>query len=169
MDARDSGWVENVMRAIREERVESRFGRKIGEFIAGCELEDDESHMSGVTNRYRYHLAIDGDVAAESKLYKRIAFDLVFRSQQMAQLDHKADVVLGRMFDSFRGRYIESPARMKFRLLPAVVEAEIAAAGDEAGRARLVCDAVAEMTDPFAVRTYKRLFDADFGSIVDLV
>jgi hypothetical protein len=28
---------------------------------------------------------------------------------------------------------------------------------------------LARMTDGIATRTYKRLFDADFGSIVDLV
>jgi dGTPase len=39
----------------------------------------------------------------------------------------------------------------------------------ETQRARLVCDAIARMTDSLATRTYKRLFDADFGSIVDLV
>ena len=47
--------------------------------------------------------------------------------------------------------------------------AEIAAAADAAGRARLVCDFLAGMTDGYAARTYKRLFVADFGSIGDLV
>jgi dGTPase len=36
-------------------------------------------------------------------------------------------------------------------------------------KARILCDYVAGMTDGFAVRTYKRLFDPDFGSILDLV
>lgn len=36
-------------------------------------------------------------------------------------------------------------------------------------RAILVCDYIAGMTDGFAVRTYKRLFDPEFGSIADLV
>ena len=39
----------------------------------------------------------------------------------------------------------------------------------EADRARLVCDGIARMTDSVAAHTYRRLFDADFGSIVDLV
>jgi dGTPase len=33
----------------------------------------------------------------------------------------------------------------------------------------VLCDYLAGMTDAFAARIYKRLFDADFGSIVDLV
>ena len=42
-------------------------------------------------------------------------------------------------------------------------------AGDEAAKARIICDYLAGMTDSFASRAYKRLFDPDFGSIVDLV
>ena len=45
----------------------------------------------------------------------------------------------------------------------------IATAEDRRARARLVCDYLASMTDSLATRTYKRLFDPDFGSIVDLV
>jgi len=36
------------------------------------------------------------------------------------------------------------------------------------GKARILCDYIAGMTDGFAIRTYKRLFDPDFGSILDL-
>ncbi len=44
------------------------------------------------------------------------------------------------------------------------------AAGDDPGRrARIICDYLAGMTDAFASRIYKRLFDPDYGSIVDLV
>ncbi len=43
-------------------------------------------------------------------------------------------------------------------------------AGDDVNiRARIICDYLAGMTDGFAIRIYKRLFDPDFGSIVDLV
>ena len=38
-----------------------------------------------------------------------------------------------------------------------------------AARARIICDYLAGMTDGYASRIYKRLFDPDFGSIVDLV
>jgi len=55
------------------------------------------------------------------------------------------------------------------RWRPAETPAEIAAAPDKPGRARLVCDFLAGMTDGYAARTYKRLFTPDFGSIGDLV
>ncbi|MDB4277094.1 hypothetical protein N9892_00170 [bacterium] len=42
-------------------------------------------------------------------------------------------------------------------------------AESEAEKARLVCDFLAGMTDGYAVRMYRRLFEPGFGSIGDLV
>ena len=39
---------------------------------------------------------------------------------------------------------------------------------DPRARARILCDYIAGMTDGFAIRTYKRLYDPDFGSLLDL-
>ena len=68
-----------------------------------------------------------------------------------------------------RDRYIEPAQPKGLRLMPETLETEIAAAPDANGRARLVCDWIANMTDRFAFRTYRRLFDAEFGSITDFV
>ena len=35
--------------------------------------------------------------------------------------------------------------------------------------ARLLCDHLAGMTDAYALRSYKRLFDPDYGSISELI
>jgi dGTP triphosphohydrolase len=39
---------------------------------------------------------------------------------------------------------------------------------DRRTRARILCDYIAGMTDGFAIRTYKRLYDPDFGSLLDI-
>ncbi len=44
----------------------------------------------------------------------------------------------------------------------------IAAAPDEAGRARIICDGITRLSDGAATRLCRRLFDADFQSISDL-
>ena len=54
-------------------------------------------------------------------------------------------------------------------ILPPLVEKLLEPHKEPAHRARILCDHVANMTDGFATRTYKRLYDAEFGSIVDLV
>ncbi len=122
-----------------------------------------------MTQRHQFRLVIDPDIQAQASLHKRIALDLVFLSPALQQLDHKADFILTRLFEVLRDRYIESKARRGLHLLPAALEAEIEKSPDNAARARLVCDWIANMTDRFAFRTYRRLFDADFGSITDFV
>ena len=161
--------IDALCRAIRRRRLEPLMGHKVGDFINAVKLtEASPNLMSEQTARYRYNLIINPETVAESKLYKKISLDLVFRSPQLQQLDHKAYRILGELFKIFADNYIGTEKR-RLRLLPPDVENTIAAAGDDNTRARLICDLVAKMTDRFAVRTYRRLADPEFGSIVDLV
>jgi dGTPase len=53
-------------------------------------------------------------------------------------------------------------------ILPPRVGRLIDAEPTEAGKARQICDWLAGLTDGMIVRTYRRLFDPEFGSIRDL-
>jgi dGTPase len=172
-DADEAAHLAELLKAIRRDRVEARMNRKIGDFIAAATLElAPGNFLSGATRRYQYRLAIDPAIRTECRLYKKLAHEFVFRSHQLQQLDRKADYIVTRLFDVLADLYIarDRPGPEHFRILPEEVEARIFSDGlDESARARLVCDAIARMTDSVAAHTYKRLFDADFGSIVDLV
>ncbi|MCB1063662.1 MAG: dNTP triphosphohydrolase [Verrucomicrobiae bacterium] len=163
----------DLLKAIRRDRVEARMNRKIGDFIAAATLEQGpENFLSDATARYRYRLSVDPAIRAECHLYKNLAYELVFRSHQLQQLDHKADYTVTRLFEVLANLYIvcDRPGPNHFRVLPEEIETVIFAEGNtQAIRARLICDAIARMTDSVAAHTYKRLFDADFGSIVDLI
>jgi dGTPase len=161
----------DLMRAIRRKRVDPFVGKRIGKYIQATHLEADVNFLSGVSNRYRYRLVIDPAVKAESKLFKRLAFEVVFLSPQLKQLEHKGSRMLRQLWEVLGKRYVAQQTidGQDFQLLPADTAVEIAAAPDEAARARLVCDFLAGMTDGYAARTYKRLFSPDFGSIGDLV
>jgi dGTPase len=173
LDGEEAAQVTDLLSAIRRNRVESRMNRKIGEFIAAASLESAPGHFLGdATRRYQYRLTIDPAIRAECRLYKKLSNELVFRSHQLQQLDRKADYIVTRLFDVLADLYIapEKPGSGHFRVLPEEVEARIFTEGStEAKRARQVCDAIARMTDSVAAHMYRRLFDADFGSIVDLV
>lgn len=154
--------------AIRERRVEARLNRQIGDHIRAVRLVPEANFLSAMTRRHQFRLEVDPAIKARARLNKRISLDLVFRSPQLQQLDYKADVILTRLFEVLHDRYIE-PGGSRLHLMPPVQEAEIEKAPDASTRARLVCDWVASMTDAFAFRTYRRLFDANFGSITDFV
>ena len=160
-----------LMRAIRKRRVDPFVGKRIGRYIQSTHLEPDVNFLSHTSNRYRYRLVVDETVQAESELFKKLAFEVVFLSPQLKQLEYKGSRMLRQLWDVLGKRYITGKAvdGQDFQLLPSDTAAEIEAAPNEASRARLVCDFLAGMTDGYAARTYKRLFVPDFGSIGDLV
>ncbi|MFK5924826.1 MAG: dNTP triphosphohydrolase [Verrucomicrobiota bacterium] len=162
--------IDALAKAIREEKAEVLMGQKIAQFIEAASLQRDENFMSASTCRYQYALHIDPLMAAESKLYKRLAMKVVFKSNQLQQLDKKADFIVRRLFAMLAEYYIveEKPGKNHFRLLSERDETAIFSQANESGRARLVCDVIARMTDGRAARMYQRLFDPGFGSIVDL-
>lgn len=155
--------------AIKGNRVERKLNSSIGRYIRAATLVPNSTFLSAMTRRHQYRLEIDPEMQAESKLNKKIAFDLVFKSPQLQQLDYKADFILTRLFEVLRDRYVEKTKEHSLHLMPAALEDEIEKSPDASFRARLICDWVASMTDSFAFRTYRRLFDADFGSITDFV
>ena len=53
-------------------------------------------------------------------------------------------------------------------MLPLNLQRQIDATSDEFLRRRLVCDHIAALTDPMAVRFHRRLFDPGYGTINDL-
>lgn len=165
--------LEELRAAILRRRVESTVGKMIGRFIGAVELVETApgAFLADLTHRHRFRLRLDPEIAEECELYKRIAFDLVFRSRQLQQLDRKSDYILTRLFEVFAELYIrpDRPGKSHYHLLSAEEEELVFSQPDEAARARVVCDYLAKMTDGIASRTYRRLFDADFGSILDLV
>ena len=107
----------------------------------------------------------------ECAVFKQLAFEVVFLSPLLKQLEHKGSHMLRRMWETLAERYIAGRPidGQYFQLLPDDTAREISVEPTEAARARLVCDFLAGMTDGYASRTYKRLFNPDFGSIGDLI
>jgi len=160
-----------LIQAIKNHKVDPFVGKRIGHYIRSTRLETETNFLSATTNRYRYRLVIDPEVKKESSIYKKLAFEVVFLSPQLKQLEHKGSHMLRRMWEVFYARYV-TPGTIDgqdFQLLPDDAARDIAKAPDEAAKARLICDFLAGMTDGYAARTYKRLFSPDFGSIGDLI
>ena len=161
----------DLLKAIRENRVDPFIGKRIGQYIRATSLETDTNFLSATTNRYAYRLRIAPDTQVESALYKKLAFEVVFLSPQLKQLEHKGSFILRSLWNLLETRYVHDRPidGQKFQILPDESAAEIEATPEPATRARLVCDFLANMTDGYASRMYQRLFTPNFGSIGDLV
>ncbi len=164
----DTRIVHELVAAITERRLEKVIAGKIGKFIQACSVSKRENFMSETTNRYRFQLEIEPAIQKEAEIYKRISIDLVFRSPQLHQLEHKGGYVLQKIFDAFKENYV-GKENSKVNLLPRDAERNVRGTTNPDQQMRLLCDHIAGMTDGFAIRTYKRLFDPEFGSLVDLI
>ena len=156
---------ETVLSAIRDRKAEARFSRKIGTFIRSCSLAMRSTPASATTNRYRFSLFIDPAVRVEADFYKRLSQELVFDHSHLHQLERKGRVILEAIFQAFSESYL---TECGLRLIPESFDRIIRLTPDRRARARVMCDYIAGMTDGFAIRTYKRLFDPGFGSLLDL-
>jgi dGTPase len=158
-------YAEAILTMIREGKAEARLSKKIGSFIRCCSLIERMRPASPATNRYRFSLSVDPAVRSEADFYKRLSQELVFDHSQLHQLERKGRVILEGIFEAFSESYLYGKG---FRLMPEGFDRIIRLKTDLRARARILCDYIAGMTDGFAIRTYKRLYDPDFGSLMDV-
>ena len=167
LDPDQTQLVDTLCEKIKSNSYEPYFGSRVGTFVRACTLRPRSGFMSDRTQRHAFDLEIDPTVTAESALYKEIALDLIFKSTQLQQIEFKGGYILERLFNALCKHCVE-PESKGLNLLPASVQELLAHEADTAGRHRRLCDYTAGLTDGLAVRTYKRLFNADFGSIAEL-
>lgn len=168
LDAAAQEHIDTLCKVIREGRYEPYFGSRIGRFVHGCHLVPRTGFLSGQTHRHAFDLKIDPAVKAESELYKALALDLIFKSTQLQQIEFKGGHILKKLFAALEA-HCANPDSQGLQLLPAAVHELIEKESEPGARHRRICDYVAGLTDGQALRTYRRLFDADFGSIAELV
>ncbi|PTX92653.1 dGTP triphosphohydrolase [Opitutus sp. ER46] len=159
--------LDEVIDAIRRDRLENVFSQKIGGFIKACRLRERDNFMAGVTNRYRYELVIAPGAERTALFFKKMANDIIFESPQLQQMEHKARRVMFDLWQSCWRNYVDKGPRV-INILPPRVGRLVQAAQTPAEKARQICDWLAGLTDGMIVRTYRRLFDPEFGSIRDL-
>jgi dGTPase len=159
--------LDELLDAIRTERLESIFSARIGAFITGCRLRERKNFMAEKTNRYRFELVVAAEAERQALFYKTLANDIIFESPQLQQMEHKARKVLFDLWDSCWRNYVERGPRV-VRILPPAIGKLVDDAKGKKAKARQICDWLAGLTDGMIVRTYRRLFDPEFGSIRDL-
>lgn len=160
-------YIDEIIEWIKKDKFKAKFGSQVGDFILACSISNTKSVFDDLTNRYKYKLNIEPKFLEKVNLYKQIAVELVFKSSQIHQMEFKGDRMLTSIFKALEDNYILSVRSTK--LLPDFTDHLIRNEKDKFTRARLVCDYMSGMTDSFAMRNYKRLFDSDYSSLKDMV
>lgn len=164
----DDVHLDRLCEAVMKDRHNGYLNGMIGKFIHGTTVVERRNFLSDRTNRYAYDIKVDPAMRKLCKLMKKLSMALVFRTPQIHQTEYKGRRILKKLFEVFEKEYVllEKP---RYQLLPAHYGRAIAAAADDKWKYRIICDYISGMTDGFVVRTYRRLFDPQFGSITDLV
>ncbi len=93
--------------------------------------------------------------ASAVKTLKQFLYQNMYRHQKVVEVMNKADMVIADLFSHYMYRPQDMPEAWRLG----------AGAGTNAGLGTQICDFIAGMTDNFAIRTHKTLFDEtpDFG------
>ncbi len=161
---------QNIIKELRsaiehEPEFEVYIANKVGKFIESVSLQQVADYSW--SNRYNYVLNRSEEFILQSEIYKKLAVDLIFKSPQIQQLEAKGGRIIRELFQVLAERYLYE--ENSYQLLSQQVSRNLEAAKNEQEKARILCDHIAGMTDGYATRMYKRIFDPDFGSIVDLI
>jgi dGTPase len=158
--------LDELIDMIKKNKLQPLMNGVIGDLIQGASVQPEENFMSSHTHRHRYKLKREEKAQARIRLHKTLSRELAFDSSALQQIEFKGGQILRKLaqtlFDNYLGK---SPAS----LLPSEVHGVIRETGSISEKARLLCDHLSGMTDAYALRSYKRLFDPDYGSISELI
>ena len=112
-------------------------------------VELDPQSVKDIRQAGRTIIEFSTGLASVERLLKQFLFENVYRSPKVLTHVKKGEAVVGVLFD----------ALMKERDLPDDWQAKLKGADSERKKARIICDFIAGMTDPYALDLYQRLFD----------
>ncbi len=167
LEGLEQQYFDELLAMMTENKVEPKMNRVIGELIQSASLRPEQNFMSPRTRRHAFALELPEAVAVRIGLHKRLGRELIFGSGALQQIEFKGTRILQQLTGVLFENYLTSKSPAK--LLPEGVHRAVDAAPSEQERARLLCDHVSGMTDAYALRSYKRLFDPDYGSISELI
>lgn len=149
--------------------LESFCGISIGRFIRSVQLVPSNHPWSTRSHRYAWRLEIDPAIRLECRLYKSLAFELIFQSEPLQQMEAKASRMLREMFSLLMDNYLSGGlSHTPLHLIPALWEKQLLGK-NETTTARWITDYLASLTDGQALRFYRRIFSPEADNLLDLL
>jgi dGTPase len=160
-------YVDELLEMMAKNSLQPKMNGIIGELISTASLKPAQNFMTSRTRRHAYELTRRPEAEARIKLHKQLAKHLIYRSGALHQIEFKGGRMLRELADALFGNYFAAAEPMV--LVPQDVHRAILDTDEKSTKARLLCDHLSGMTDAYALRSYKRLLDPDYGSISELI
>jgi len=167
LDGAQRKYIDDLLEMMAKGSLQPKMNGIIGELIQMATLVPAQNFMTSRTRRYAYTLMRRPEAVARIDLHKRLAKHLIYRSGALHQIEYKGGFMLRKLAEAlFENYFGDAPSMV---LVPQDVHRAVLGANDKAGKARFLCDHLSGMTDAYALRSYKRLLDPDYGSISELI
>lgn len=163
----EQGFLDELIELMVKGALQAKMNGLIGELIQAASLEKETNFMTTKTHRHAYRLTLKPIAKTRIQLHKSLCRELVFGSSALQQLEFKGGLILEKLAEILLENYLRSVTPAV--LVPHDVHRAVAAAEGGASKARLICDHLSGMTDAYALRSYQRLLDPDYGSISELI
>jgi len=160
--------IDELMEMMAKNSLQRKMNGIIGELIQMASLAPEKNFMTSQTRRHAYKLVRQPEADARIKAHKDLCKDLVYRSSALQQIEFKGSHILRRLAQTFFDNYLNASGK-PVALVPDEVHRSVLGAKNKTEAARLLCDHLSGMTDAYALRSYKRLLDPDYGSISELI
>jgi len=167
LDAVQRKYLDELLEMMAKNSLQRKMNAIIGELIQKSSLAPTENFMTPQTRRHAYKLVRQPEAGQRMKLHKALAKDLIFGSSALRQIEFKGGRILRKMAGIFFDNYLGTSKPTV--LVPNEVHRAVINANEKADKARVLCDHLSGMTDAYALRSYKRLLDPDYGSISELI
>ncbi len=138
----------------------------IGKLIESISLVKQTNFMTQRTRRYGYKVVMEPQADSRIALHKSLCKEMIFGSSALQQIEFKGGQILKSLADTLFGNYFSKQPKV---LVSRDVHRSVINTSGKANKARLLCDHLSGMTDAYALRSYKRLLDPDYGSISELI
>jgi len=168
LDALQQKHLDELIDMIKKNKLQPLMNGVIGDLIQSASVKLEENFMTSRTHRHGYRLQREETAQARIRLHKTLCRQLVFGSSALQQIEFKGGQILRKLAQVLFENYLGTTSRPVV-LIPGEVHGMVCETGDVVARARLLCDYLSGMTDAYALRNYKRLFDPDYGSISELI
>jgi dGTPase len=150
-------WPDLDERMVRLEAVRRMIGAMVDDVLAETErrlAEDDIRSTEDVRTARRTLVQFSDGMMGQLGRLRAFLFERMYRHYRVNRTRSQARRMLAEMFALFLAEPETLPDEWRGK----------ATEGDEARRARAVCDYIAGMTDRFAIDEHRRLFRLEVGS-----
>ncbi len=149
-----SEWPELDDRLLRLEAVRRMIGAMVEDVLAETERREAAVRLTSsdaVRGLGHALVAFSPDMAEDLARLRQFLHERMYRHQRVNRTRIQAKKLLGELFDLFMNEPKVLPPEWRDRQTKL----------HEAGRARVICDYIAGMTDRFAIEEYRRLFGVE--------